>query len=66
MSRSAAAWRWRDCQANRDNEVKVIILEGAGDAFCAGFDFSDGLEHFEGITEANYDPGMDMDLVINP
>ena len=32
-------------QANRDNEVKVIVLEGAGDSFCAGFDFSNGLEH---------------------
>lgn len=53
-------------EANTDNEVKVIILEGAGDAFCAGFDFSDGLEHFEDITEENYDPGMDVDLVINP
>ncbi|MGD9021529.1 MAG: crotonase/enoyl-CoA hydratase family protein [Lysobacterales bacterium] len=53
-------------QANTDGEVKVIILEGAGDAFCAGFDFSGGLEHFEGITEENYDPGMDVDLVINP
>ncbi len=53
-------------QANTDNEVKVIILEGAGDAFCAGFDFSGGLEHFEDITEDNYDPGMDVDLVINP
>ncbi len=53
-------------QANTDNGVKVIILEGAGDAFCAGFDFSDGLEHFEDITEDNYDPGMDVDLVINP
>ncbi len=53
-------------RANRDNEVKVIILEGAGDAFCAGFDFSGGLEHFEGITEENYDPGMDVDLVVNP
>ena len=31
--------------ANRDNEVRVIILEGAGDTFCAGFDFSNGLEH---------------------
>ncbi|MEM6583940.1 MAG: crotonase/enoyl-CoA hydratase family protein [Pseudomonadota bacterium] len=53
-------------QANRDESVKVIILEGAGDAFCAGFDFSDGLEHFEGIVEDNYDPGRDVDLVINP
>ncbi len=53
-------------EANTDNEVKVIILEGAGDAFCAGFDFSDGLEHFGDIVEANYDPGMDVDLVVNP
>ncbi len=53
-------------QANTDSEVKVIILEGAGDAFCAGFDFSGGLEHFEDITEENYDPGMDVDLVVNP
>ena len=27
-------------RANQDEAVKVIILEGAGDAFCAGFDFS--------------------------
>ena len=54
-------------QANNDNQIKVIVLEGAGDAFCAGFDFSDGLEHFgEHITEAGYDPGMDVDMVINP
>ncbi|MEM9300529.1 MAG: crotonase/enoyl-CoA hydratase family protein [Pseudomonadota bacterium] len=54
-------------EANTDNEVKVIILEGAGDAFCAGFDFSGGLEHFgDAITESSYDPGMDMNLVINP
>ncbi|WP_197673504.1 enoyl-CoA hydratase-related protein [Pseudomonas pohangensis] len=54
-------------QANTDNEVKVIILEGAGDAFCAGFDFSGGLEHFgEHIEEATYDPGMDVNAVVNP
>ena len=53
-------------EANQDNEVKVIILEGAGDAFCAGFDFSDGLEHFGDIAEENYDPGKDVDAVINP
>ncbi|MEE8310789.1 MAG: enoyl-CoA hydratase/isomerase family protein, partial [Candidatus Binatia bacterium] len=28
--------------ANQDNYVKVIILEGAGDNFCGGFDFSGG------------------------
>ena len=54
-------------QANTDDEVKVIILEGAGDAFCAGFDFSGGLEHFgEHLTEDKYDPGMDVNAVINP
>ena len=54
-------------EANTDKEVKVIILEGAGDAFCAGFDFSGGLEHFdESMTEAKYDPGMDVDIVVNP
>jgi len=33
--------------ANRDNDVRVIVLEGAGDSFCAGFDFSNGLEHHQ-------------------
>jgi enoyl-CoA hydratase len=46
--------------ANRDNEVKVIILEGAGDSFCAGFDFSNGLEHHQVFKEDGYDPGMDI------
>lgn len=52
--------------ANRDNAIRVIILEGAGDSFCAGFDFSNGLEHYEGIKEDNYDPGMDVYNVANP
>jgi enoyl-CoA hydratase len=52
-------------QANRDNGVKVIILEGAGDNFCGGFDFSGGIEHFDPITEREYDPGMDLNFVIN-
>ena len=45
--------------ANRDNGIKVILLQGAGDSFCAGFDFSGGLEHYPGITEHGYDPGVD-------
>jgi len=53
-------------EANTDNAVKVIILEGAGDSFCGGFDFSAGLEHYDEIMEENYDPGMDVNLVINP
>jgi len=51
--------------ANRDPEIRVIILEGKGDAFCGGFDFSGGLEHFGSIQEENYDPGMDVHNVTN-
>ncbi len=51
--------------ANQDREVKVVILEGAGDNFCAGFDFSGSLDHYEPIKEENYDPGMDVHWVTN-
>ena len=51
--------------ANRDPDVKVIVLEGAGDNFCGGFDFSGGLEHYGGIQEQGYDPGMDVHGVTN-
>ncbi len=53
-------------QAQRDADVRVIILQGAGDSFCAGFDFSGGLEHFKGLAEEGYDPGMDVVNVTNP
>jgi enoyl-CoA hydratase len=52
--------------ANRDPEVKVIVLEGAGDNFCGGFDFSGGLEHYGNIREEGYDPGLDVHWVTNP
>ena len=53
-------------EANQlDNDIRVIILEGAGDAFCGGFDFSNGLEHYSSIQEKDYDPGMDVTLVTN-
>ena len=51
--------------ANRDRETKVIVLEGAGDSFCAGFDFSAGLAHYPTIQEAGYDPGQDVHDVTN-
>jgi len=53
-------------EANRDEQVRVIVLEGAGDSFCAGFDFSDGLEHYAAIKEDDYDPGRDVQWVTNP
>ncbi len=51
--------------ANENNEVRVIVLEGAGDSFCGGFDFSGGLEHYESLREENYDPGLDVAWVTN-
>jgi enoyl-CoA hydratase len=51
--------------ANRDGDIKVVVLQGAGDNFCGGFDFSGGLEHYESIKEQRYDPGMDVHWVTN-
>src|SRR5438067_13668958 len=48
--------------AVRHDEVKVIVLRGAGRAFCAGFDFGGGFHHWdEGMTTAGaWDPGKDF------
>ena len=32
--------------AERDPAVKVIVLRGAGRAFCGGYDFGGGFEHW--------------------
>ncbi len=50
-------------QANRDPEVCVIILEGAGDSFCAGFDFS--AAGYGSTEQEERDPGMVMHNVTN-
>jgi enoyl-CoA hydratase/carnithine racemase len=52
--------------AQRDPVVRVIVLQGAGESFCAGFDFSAGLEHYDGLAEEGYDPGLDVMGVTNP
>ncbi len=52
--------------AQRDADIRVIVLQGAGESFCAGFDFSDGLRQYEGIAEEGYDPGMDVIYVTDP
>jgi enoyl-CoA hydratase len=49
-------------RAVADADVKVIVLRGAGRAFCAGFDFGGGFHHWdEGITtDGAWDPGKDF------
>ena len=43
-------------------EVRVIVLRGAGRAFCAGFDFGEGFHHWDEqlTTDGRWDPGKDF------
>ncbi len=55
-------------RASRDGAVKVIVLRGAGRAFCAGFDFGGGFHHWdEGMTtDGRWDPGKDFAMATSP
>src|SRR4051794_13634767 len=46
----------------RDPAVKVIVVRGAGRAFCAGYDFSDGFSHWAELvaTDGEWNPGKDF------
>jgi enoyl-CoA hydratase len=48
--------------ANRDTQVKVIVLRGAGRSFCAGFDFGGGFHQWDEAmsTDGEWDPGKDF------
>jgi enoyl-CoA hydratase len=48
--------------AVRDPAVKVIVLRGAGRAFCAGYDFGGGFKHWGDAleTDGSWDPGKDF------
>jgi enoyl-CoA hydratase len=54
--------------AVRDPEVKVIVLRGAGRAFCAGYDFGGGFAHWDDqiTTEGEWDPGKDFAFATAP
>jgi len=45
-----------------DPEVKVIVVRGAGRAFCAGYDFGGGFRHWDDglTTDGEWDPGKDF------
>jgi enoyl-CoA hydratase len=49
-------------RAIADAQVKVIVLRGAGRAFCAGFDFGGGFHYWdeELTTDGAWDPGKDF------
>lgn len=48
--------------AVKDPAVKVIVLRGAGRAFCAGYDFGGGFHHWDQqlTTDGQWDPGKDF------
>ncbi len=53
-------------ETNRDPEVKVIVLRGAGRAFCAGFDFGSDGDLASKLSEGRpWDPGRDAVGVTN-
>jgi enoyl-CoA hydratase len=55
-------------RAVADVDVKVIVLRGAGRAFCAGFDFGGGFHHWDGAitTGGKWDPGKDFIFATAP
>ncbi|HEY2770779.1 MAG TPA: crotonase/enoyl-CoA hydratase family protein [Solirubrobacteraceae bacterium] len=55
-------------EATRDERVKVIVLRGAGRAFCAGYDFGGGFEHWRRYveTDGRWDPGKDFVFATAP
>ncbi|MBN8867665.1 MAG: crotonase/enoyl-CoA hydratase family protein [Solirubrobacterales bacterium] len=55
-------------RATRDEDVKVIVLRGAGRSFCAGYDFGGGFEHWDEYlaTDGEWDPGKDFAMATAP
>jgi enoyl-CoA hydratase/carnithine racemase len=55
-------------RAVHDAEVKVIVVRGAGRAFCGGYDFGGGFKHWGDAleTDGRWDPGKDFVMTTAP
>jgi enoyl-CoA hydratase/carnithine racemase len=55
-------------RATRNASVRVVVLQGAGRSFCAGYDFGGGFHHWgEALeTEGRWDPGKDFAMATAP
>jgi enoyl-CoA hydratase len=55
-------------EANLDDRVKVLVLQGAGSSFCAGYDFGGGFHHWDRFitTDGRWDPGRDFSFATYP
>jgi enoyl-CoA hydratase len=53
--------------AEGDPRIKVIVLRGAGRAFCGGYDFGGGFGHWAEYmnTDGKWDPGKDFAAITN-
>jgi Enoyl-CoA hydratase/isomerase len=53
--------------AERDPQIKVIVLRGAGRSFSGGNDFGGGFEHWgEAMnTDGRWDPGKDFGAILD-
>lgn len=55
-------------EATGNASVKVIVLRGAGRAFCGGYDFGGGFSHWDELiaTDGAWDPGKDFAVMNAP
>src|ERR1700744_2761498 len=51
--------------AERNHDIKVIVLRGAGRAFSGGYNFAGGFQHWGAamMTDGKWDPGKDFAMV---
>jgi len=54
-------------RASRDDSVKIIVVRGAGRAFCAGYNFGEGFHQWDEriTTDGRWDPAKDASSATN-